>query len=167
MAKGQFTLTLAPGKYDVYSYNDSAIPAYSFEIVDKQMKILDITIPFKSEIKVTYADGAALGMSYLNISTDGGTYTSYGTSSQNGVFSLYLPDGKYKIYSVTVNDTSKNIPLYTGITVTDGHLNPQPYILKLPPKVSGSIINADGTPIANGTIFLHSGGAAILSHTLL
>lgn len=57
------------------------------------------------EIKVTYADGTALGRSYLNISTDGGTSTSYGTSSQDGVFSLYLPDGKYKIYSVTVNDT--------------------------------------------------------------
>ncbi|WP_150276029.1 hypothetical protein [Paenibacillus tepidiphilus] len=105
-----------------------------------------------AEVVVAYPDGTVIQKGNLTITRVGVPSTSYTAFAQNGIFSFNLPDGTYKVSSVSDYNTAQIIPFYTSFTVAAG--SPQPYILQLPPKIEGSIITADGADVPHGRLYM-------------
>ncbi|WP_339313334.1 S-layer homology domain-containing protein [Paenibacillus sp. FSL M7-0896] len=98
------------------------------------------------------ADGKAVdtGILYLERDSDHMIYTAALT---NGEFSIDLPDGPYKIYSLRSTTTQEIISLYYMFYVMNGKADREVHIL-IPEQQSGTIQYSDGTAFENGEIIV-------------
>lgn len=75
-------------------------------------------------------------------------YKGYSVSVKAGQFSLYLPDGNYRVNGYWNSVTSEQVTLDYSFTVINGQSNPNPIQIAVPDKnVFGTLSAADG----NGT----------------
>ncbi|WP_341347023.1 S-layer homology domain-containing protein [Paenibacillus sp. FSL H3-0469] len=98
------------------------------------------------------ADGNAAdtGILYLVRDNDQMIYT---TALTKGEFSIDLPDGTYRIYSMRSTTTQENISLYYMFYVMNGKADREVHILILEQQ-AGTIQYSDGTAFENGEIFV-------------
>lgn len=98
------------------------------------------------------ADGKVVdsGTIYLVRDSDHMTYTSALTK---GEFSIDLPDGTYRIYSMRSTTTQENISLYYMFYVMNGKADREVHIL-IPEQQAGMIQYSDGTIVEDGEIFV-------------
>ncbi|ETT79632.1 S-layer domain-containing protein [Paenibacillus sp. FSL R7-277] len=98
------------------------------------------------------ADGKAVdtGILYLERDSD---YMMYSTPLTQGEFSIDLPDGPYKIYSLRSTTTQESISLYYTFYVMNGKADREVHIL-IPEQQAGTIQYSDGTAFENGEIIV-------------
>lgn len=98
------------------------------------------------------ADGKAVdtGILYLERDSD---YMIYTAALTNGEFSIDLPDGTYRIYSMRSTTTQESISLYYTFYVMNGKADREVHIL-IPEQQAGTIQYSDGTIVENGEIFV-------------
>ncbi|WP_342548922.1 S-layer homology domain-containing protein [Paenibacillus sp. FSL P2-0089] len=98
------------------------------------------------------ADGKAVdtGILYLERDSDHMIYTAALT---NGEFSIDLPDGPYKIYSLRSTTTQEIISLYYMFYIMNGKADREVHIL-IPEQQAGTIQYSDGTAFENGEIIV-------------
>ncbi|WP_342423714.1 S-layer homology domain-containing protein [Paenibacillus sp. FSL E2-0178] len=98
------------------------------------------------------ADGKAAdsGTLYLERDSD---HMIYSTALTNGEFSIDLPDGPYKIYSMRSTTTQEIISLYYMFYVMNGKADREVHIL-IPEQQAGTMQYSDGTAVENGEIIV-------------
>ncbi|MEK3701250.1 S-layer homology domain-containing protein [Paenibacillus sp. FSL R10-2199] len=98
------------------------------------------------------ADGKAAdsGTLYLERDSD---HMIYSTVLTNGEFSIDLPDGPYKIYSMRSTTTQEIISLYYMFYVMNGKADREVHIL-IPEQQAGTMQYSDGTAVENGEIIV-------------
>lgn len=77
----------------------------------------------------------------------------YSTALTNGEFSIDLPDGPYKIYSMRSTTTQEIISLYYMFYVMNGKADREVHIL-IPEQQAGTMQYSDGTAVENGEIIV-------------
>lgn len=77
----------------------------------------------------------------------------YSTPLTQGEFSIDLPDGPYKIYSLRSTTTQESISLYYTFYVMNGKADREVHIL-IPEQQAGTIQYSDGTAFENGEIIV-------------
>lgn len=79
----------------------------------------------------------------------------YSAALTNGEFSIDLPDGPYKIYSMRSTTTQEIISLYYMFYVMNGKADREVHIL-IPEQQAGTMQYSDGTAVEDGNIIVES-----------
>ncbi|WP_223110355.1 S-layer homology domain-containing protein [Paenibacillus sinensis] len=158
---GKFRLNLPDGNYQVFSYYDhdtqeTAQLWNTFSVVNGKFdpSPLNITIKNKNVAgSVAYEDGTAAvnGSMVVRSTATGSTYFNIQVGS--GQFSLYLPDGEYKISRYLNSATNESAPISYVFSVVNGQSVPASLNVKIMSKnLVGTVAYENGNAVGNGTL---------------
>jgi hypothetical protein len=179
---GQFSLYLPDGNYEVEGYWDETAQehvqlSYAFTVTNDISNPAPLAITVKNK-NVTgtlkLEDGTNVSKTWLNIhSTESTTTTTpasmqwYNTSVKDGLFSLYLPDGSYKVEGYWDEIAQEQVQLSYTFTVTNGKSNPASLAIIVKNKnVTGSLKREDGTNVSDVWLNIHSTVSETVSGTV-
>jgi predicted DNA-binding protein with PD1-like motif len=161
---GKFKIQLPDGNYRVSGFNEQAINRYyeikyNFQVSKGIMtpELLDIVIPMdnvtgsiqKGQVKVEK------GSIYIQ-SEDVNQPRYYYLPIVNGLFSIHLPDGNYKVTGYSDSSTNKHMPYSYSFKVENGKSVPSILKIIVPEdNVKGSVQKGK-VKIVNGTVYIQS-----------
>lgn len=166
VANGAFSLSLPAGTYVVDGFWDDDAREFislrqEFTVLEGQPATVALIVPKKNVSGTLLSsgqqpvDGVTLNLHSENVNGGQG----YGVSVKNGNFSLYLPDGNYKIDGYWDPVSQDQVTLSYTFSVTGGVSNPNPLAVVVQDKnVTGTLKQADGSPVTGTWLNLHSTG---------
>ncbi|HEY3057214.1 MAG TPA: carboxypeptidase regulatory-like domain-containing protein [Thermoanaerobaculia bacterium] len=186
-ANGRYDIALPAGRYRVLAYDPTgtfatqfAADAPSFEESPETVIVAlqSVTINFAlqrggmvSGIVLT-SGGARAGLivAAYNLS---GTRRGFTSTSSSGAYSLVLPPGNYKI--AAYDDAGAFAPAFFRdrtnfaeadiVTVTAGRSTGADLFLQLGARVSGTVTNSSGAPVANAIVIAFSATGSFVTFT--
>lgn len=160
---GEFTVpALKDGTYRVEAYIGGVsrveqLLNYNFAMKDGVPAggLLRVVASPKYAGSLLFADGTAANgsLSLQRLPTD--YHWGYSVPVVKGRFVAYLPDGEYLAVSLTGAD-GKTTSVAGEFTVADGQVRGGSLDIRLSRELSGTIVKADGTPVAKGFVEMHS-----------
>jgi hypothetical protein len=162
IVEGGFTLYLPDGTYLVNQINNETKEQislnYKLKIVNGQIdpSQLAIIIPPKTTGTIARVDGSVVPSGTLMVHrTDSPEVPGYFAQVLEGEYSLYLSDGNYQADNFFVNNIANRISIDYRFTVINGKTIPSPLAITIPKAYVGSVQNADGSVITNGSITVY------------
>lgn len=169
---GEFTLYLPDGNYRTYNLNtpeEQMIGFYqSFSVSGGKTSPnpLEIKLPKLFTGKLSYSDGSSTGNGsvYLQNTTNGNGYISYSSEVIDGQFSVYLPDGTYKLTEFNNYDNSERISLNYSFTIADGQSAPDPIKVVVPKKLTGTVVDSENQPVNSGRLYVRTTTTPVIEY---
>jgi Leucine-rich repeat (LRR) protein/protocatechuate 3,4-dioxygenase beta subunit len=163
---GEFNLKLGEGSYSVTgitmktSVRETFHPNLSFEIKDGKLYIngelresLEVKLPPISLIgNIVDENGIPVANANVSLADNKGS----GVTDEQGIFSLRLGDGTYKISNVSFRNEQVTIDIpfeiKDGKLYVDGELKEQLEVKVPPASLKGSVVDENGVPVANANV---------------
>ncbi|MEO2225552.1 Ig-like domain-containing protein [Priestia megaterium] len=162
---GTFSVNLPDGDYIVKDYYDyrndrSEIISYTFKVTNGKSNpsTLSINIPKDNVVGFIQKDGKKIENGRFNIVFENGE--SYRIPIYKGQYSVYLPDGTYRVESYYDEKIKRNIETEYEFKVTNGKTSSTPFNINLPDDNVQGIVKNNGAKVGDGEItFLEKGGS--------
>ncbi|WP_079505166.1 carboxypeptidase-like regulatory domain-containing protein [Mesobacillus jeotgali] len=171
--KGNFQYRLADGQYVIYMVDEpyrSTMVNVSFEIRDGKMvqdgkvvSSLNIVLPPVTFSGKLVEDGVSLqGEVAVETLSDDGNYESYyAMTNENGVYSMRLKDGSYRVTHGYLFEEGEEIFLSQDFEISNGKLyvngKAQSLLeLEVPPVSVHGLVKDQGEPVADGHVTVTS-----------
>jgi len=155
---GQFHLYLSDGSYKVVGYYDEQRHTFiQFENTFTVSSGVSSPNPLTLTVPTQNVTGSITNVSsgWVSIHPVSSTDKWYTTQIQNGTFKLYLPDGQYQVNGYWDAQGKVYTQLNSSFTVSQGQTIPSVLALSVPSvTLQGSLLNTDGTPIAQAWVFV-------------
>jgi hypothetical protein len=171
--KGNFQYRLADGQYVIYMVDEpyrSTMVNVQFEIRDGKMvkdgkvvSSLNIVLPPVTFSGKLVEDGVSLqGEVTVETVSEDGNYESYNaTTDENGIYSMRLKDGSYRVTHGYLFEEGEEIYLSKDFEIRNGKLyvdgQEQSFLeLEVPPVSVNGLVKDQGQPVADGHVTVAS-----------
>ncbi|MBT2679908.1 carboxypeptidase regulatory-like domain-containing protein [Bacillus sp. ISL-35] len=172
-SKGNFAYRLADGHYTIFTIDEpyrSTMVNVSFEIKDGKMvqdgqfvSSLNIQLPPVTFSGKLVEDGVSLQgeVAVETLSQDGNYESYYAMTDENGIYSMRLKDGSYRVTYGYLFEEGEGVPFATDFEISNGKLyvngQQQSFLeLEIPPVSLHGLVKDGENPVVYGDLVVAS-----------